>query len=222
MARGTTTVEAEPAIGLSTIVLGVYDRILAEILDGTRKAGSTVRDQDVAEEFGVSRTPVREALQLLRMVGLVEVLPSRFTRIAVLGVEDVEQAGSVSLLLYGLVIQEVAAGDAPVPLEEIEAEQAAARAAIDKPSEFFAHCFRLHDLVVQLSPNEHLLRAIDAVVHALRLALITNASAISFEHVLAGQQGIIDGLREHNPGLAHHGIETLRGLGDHLPLPSAG
>lgn len=222
MPRVIPRVDAETLTGLSPTVVGVYDRILVEILDGTRKAGSVVRDQDIAEEFGVSRTPVREALQLLRTVGVVEVLPSRFTRIAVLDVRDVESAGSVSLLLYGLVIQEIASGGGQVPLEEIESEQAAARATIGDPSAFFAHCFRLHDLVVQLSSNAHLRRSIDAVVHALRLALLTNAAAIDLENVLAGQQGIIDGLREHDPGLAHEGLQTLRGLGERLPLPSAG
>jgi len=220
MSRVDRIAAAEAASGVSPTVLGVYERILGEILSGERHAGSVVRDADIARELGVSRTPVREALQMLRGVGVIEVLPSRFTRVAELDLGDVERTGLVSLTLYGLVIQEVAASGRPVPLAALEAEQAAAAASIGSPTEFFTHCFRLHDLIVELSENAALRRAIDAVVHTLRLALLTNATAIDLANVLAGQQGILDGLREQDPELGHLGLQALRGLRDRLPLPS--
>ncbi|UYK39861.1 GntR family transcriptional regulator [Microbacterium terricola] len=64
-------------------VLGdeVYERLAAAILDGTLPAGERLRDQDLAAMLGVSRTPVREALQRLVRAGLVEVAPHRYTRV---------------------------------------------------------------------------------------------------------------------------------------------
>jgi len=64
-------------------VLGdeVYARLGEAILDGTLAPGARLRDHDLAELLGVSRTPVREALQRLERTGLVEVAPNRYTRV---------------------------------------------------------------------------------------------------------------------------------------------
>lgn len=65
-------------------VLGdeVYARLGEAILDGSLAPGERLRDHDLAEWLGVSRTPVREALQRLERVGLVEVSPHRYTRVS--------------------------------------------------------------------------------------------------------------------------------------------
>jgi DNA-binding GntR family transcriptional regulator len=66
-------------------VLGdeVYALLGEAILDGRLSAGERLRDQELAEWLGVSRTPVREALQRLERAGLVEVAPNRYTRVSV-------------------------------------------------------------------------------------------------------------------------------------------
>lgn len=66
-------------------VLGdeVYARIGEAILDGTLQPGEHLRDHDLAARLGVSRTPVREALQRLERSGLVEVSPNRYTRVSI-------------------------------------------------------------------------------------------------------------------------------------------
>jgi DNA-binding GntR family transcriptional regulator len=60
----------------------IYESIGEAIVAGSLAPGTRLRDKDLAEELGVSRTPVREALQRLTRVGLVEMSPSRFTRVA--------------------------------------------------------------------------------------------------------------------------------------------
>lgn len=64
-------------------VLGdeVYALLGEAILDGSLAPGERLRDQELAERLGVSRTPVREALQRLERTGLVEVAPNRYTRV---------------------------------------------------------------------------------------------------------------------------------------------
>ncbi|GAA3637256.1 hypothetical protein GCM10022200_20720 [Microbacterium awajiense] len=65
-------------------VLGdeVYLALGEAIIDGTLPPGERLRDQDLAQRLGVSRTPVREALQRLERAGLVEVAPNRYTRVS--------------------------------------------------------------------------------------------------------------------------------------------
>lgn len=59
----------------------VYDRLGAAIVEGDLPPGARVRDAEVAAQLGVSRMPVREALQRLERIGLIEMSPSRYTRV---------------------------------------------------------------------------------------------------------------------------------------------
>lgn len=60
----------------------IYNRIGAAILDGRFPPGQRLRDVELAGQLGVSRTPVREALQRLERFGLVEIAVGRYTRVS--------------------------------------------------------------------------------------------------------------------------------------------
>lgn len=71
------------------------DRILHQLyqwlIDGTLKPEERLYDEELSEYFNVSRTPVREALQILSQKHLVEVLPSKCTRVAPITIEEAQQ-----------------------------------------------------------------------------------------------------------------------------------
>lgn len=67
---------------------GVYDRLVTDIRTGVLRPGDPLRDRDVAEHLGVSRTPVREAIQRLERAGLLDVWPGRQTKVRELGGDD--------------------------------------------------------------------------------------------------------------------------------------
>jgi DNA-binding GntR family transcriptional regulator len=69
----------------------VYDRIRIAILDGELAPGAVMSQVVLADELGVSRTPLREALRMLQSEGLVEAEPNRRVRVAPLTTEDLEQ-----------------------------------------------------------------------------------------------------------------------------------
>lgn len=60
----------------------VYHQLSAWIIDGTLQPEEALRDQDIAGQLGVSRTPVREALRRLEDEGFVETALNRWTRVA--------------------------------------------------------------------------------------------------------------------------------------------
>ena len=49
----------------------IYEKIRQDILDGRYERGESLIEQKLAQEFGVSRTPVREVLRQLELDGLV-------------------------------------------------------------------------------------------------------------------------------------------------------
>lgn len=196
--------------GLSPTVVAVYERLLREILAGGRPAGSTIKDLEIANELGVSRTPVREALLLLRSVGVIEVSASRFTRVAIVDLEELRKLSRVCLTLYCYVVEELAArglsSDDLAPLERAHA----AMEATDDLYAFVQQKFRFFEAVAVLSDDTHLLRALDAVIHALHLGMLTHLDRIRREPILHSQALLIAALRAGDPAAARAAIDVLR------------
>lgn len=69
----------------------VYEVIGSAIRDNKLAPGARLRDVELAEWLGVSRTPVREALLRLERIGLVEMVAGRFTRVSVVTPELVTE-----------------------------------------------------------------------------------------------------------------------------------
>lgn len=110
------------AVNLSATV---YERVGAAILDGRLPEGSRLRDVDIARALEVSRTPVREALQRLARIGLVEVVASRFTRVTSTTPEMVEQTleytGYQAGLAMRMALERMADAELAHALELIDA-----------------------------------------------------------------------------------------------------
>ncbi len=66
----TQTSRDQPA---PTLTEAAYEHVRMNILRGRFSVGSVVAERDVADELGISKTPVRQALQMLRREGLLEV-----------------------------------------------------------------------------------------------------------------------------------------------------
>jgi DNA-binding GntR family transcriptional regulator len=69
----------------------VTDRLRDDILGGRFGDGDHLTERDIAEEFGVSRGPVRDALRQLELEGLVQLLPRRGARVATLSRNEAAQ-----------------------------------------------------------------------------------------------------------------------------------
>jgi DNA-binding GntR family transcriptional regulator len=93
--------EGEP-IARRTLHHDVLDRLRRMIFDGELPANSKVRENDLCERFGVSRTPMREALKVLANEGLVRLTPNRGAVISELTLQDLEDAFPVMGALEAL------------------------------------------------------------------------------------------------------------------------
>ena len=83
----------------------VYRTVQQWIIDGTLEPGERLNDMELAEYFSVSRTPVREALQLLGEQRLVQVLPSRGTYVTDIGKEDLFYVYEMLSGLHALALE---------------------------------------------------------------------------------------------------------------------
>src|SRR5438874_8698045 len=76
-----------------------------DIVSGRIEAGSVLRQEQLSERFGVSRTPVREALRRLAALGLVQFVPNRGVRVRTLSRDELREAFLVRAELEGLATE---------------------------------------------------------------------------------------------------------------------
>src|SRR5687767_5555023 len=82
-----------------------YERLEAAIVDGTLRPGERLRDDDLSEWLGVSRTPIREALARLADAGLVETAANRYTRVAPVSIAEARTGFAIAASLHALVAE---------------------------------------------------------------------------------------------------------------------
>ena len=98
----------EPTIDRSLLRNDVYRRLRDAIVDGTFLPGEQLKDGELAEWLGVSRTPVREALLRLGASGLVVALPGRSTTVSTIDAPAVRDARDVIAAMHQLAVRQTA------------------------------------------------------------------------------------------------------------------
>jgi DNA-binding GntR family transcriptional regulator len=98
---------APASVGRSLLRDDVFQRLRDAIVDGTLAPGEQLRDGELAEWLGVSRTPIREALLRLGTSGLVVALPGRSTTVSVIDARAVRDARDVIAAMHELAVREV-------------------------------------------------------------------------------------------------------------------
>ncbi|WP_019180315.1 GntR family transcriptional regulator [Microbacterium yannicii] len=94
-------------VGRALLRDDVYRRLRDAIVDGTFTPGEQLKDGELAEWLGVSRTPVREALLRLAVSGLVVALPGRSTTVSAIDAPMVRDARDVVAAMHELAVREV-------------------------------------------------------------------------------------------------------------------
>jgi DNA-binding GntR family transcriptional regulator len=86
----------------------VFRRLRDAIVDGTFQPGEQLKDAELAEWLGVSRTPVREALLRLGTSGLVAAIPGRSTTVTPIDSKAAADARDVIGAMHAMAVREVA------------------------------------------------------------------------------------------------------------------
>lgn len=80
----------------------VFKYIKAQIINGHYQPGESLVESKLADELGVSRTPIREAIRLLELEGLVETIPNKGAIVLGISDKDVEDIYAIRKLIEGL------------------------------------------------------------------------------------------------------------------------
>jgi DNA-binding GntR family transcriptional regulator len=133
----------------------VARRLEEEILKGARLPGERLDERSLAEHFGVSRTPVREALQWLAANGLVTLRGRQGASVAELSVPDLLDAFYVIAELEGMAARQAARRMRPESRQRLEQSHraCAARAEAKDHEGFYEENLRFHDIIIESCQN---------------------------------------------------------------------
>jgi DNA-binding GntR family transcriptional regulator len=152
-----------------------YVALLDAIVSGELEPGRRLRDQELATNLGVSRTPVREALRRLEDEGLVESARNAYTRVAPVRPERIADAFPVVAALQALAARLGVPALSGADLERMErhdAERTAALRAGDVLGAIAADD-RFHAVLLEASGNVEIERVLARVMpHIRRLDLL--------------------------------------------------
>ncbi|MBS3984093.1 MAG: GntR family transcriptional regulator [Selenomonadales bacterium] len=98
----------------------VFEHLRAAIISGALKPGERLMELQLAEDMGVSRTPVREAIRKLELEGLVSMVARRGAYVSDLSIRDIAETFEVRAALESLAAGLAAERIVPEELEQLE------------------------------------------------------------------------------------------------------
>lgn len=188
----------------------IAKRIRGSILANEIKAGEWLRQDQLAQEFGVSHTPVREALQDLATEGLVERVPYRGVRVLEFTLADLLDLYAVRSVAEGLAARYAA--QSITPEESQELEQAFERLKQTPISQDVAEHRRLHrqfhQLIYAFSRHAYLIRTLNQMWNTFPTMMLSNFAQTAENPIGRGtaataeHRAIVDAIKTHDSNLA--------------------
>ena len=83
-----------------------YEQLKERIVDCTYAPDSVINEEWLQSEFGMSRTPIREALIMLEREGLVKIMPKKGVRIVRMTLEDVHDVFEIRKLIEPYILRQ--------------------------------------------------------------------------------------------------------------------
>ncbi|PYE80912.1 GntR family transcriptional regulator [Pseudoroseicyclus aestuarii] len=187
-----------------------YALILESIDGGLYGPGDRLVESELAERFGVSRTPVREALQRLETQGML-VRDGRSLIVAALDHNALSELYVVRGALEGLAARLAARHAVPEEVQVLRAMVEADRALVDDPRALARANRRFHAQIHRASHNRFLVRQLDTVHRTMALLASTSLAAEGRGHTaLQEHERIVAAIEEGDAAAAE---EALR---DHI------
>jgi DNA-binding GntR family transcriptional regulator len=144
-----------PALRLAERALyeQVAEQLRARILAHTLAPGSWIDEQALAAEYGISRTPLREALKVLAAEGLVTMKLRRGAYVTEVSARDLSEVYHLLALLESDAARVVASTASPAQLAELQAIHDELEATVADRDRFFAANERFHRHLLEIADN---------------------------------------------------------------------
>jgi DNA-binding GntR family transcriptional regulator len=179
----------------------ILETIRDAILKGNMKPGERVSEPELAERFGISRTPIREAFRQLESEGYLQVIPRKGAVVASLSERDVEEFYAIKIILEGFAARMAAENLTPKDIERLESingrlQQIAAEGDVKT---FFRVHNEFHEVFIKAAGNEKLYEMITQLVMRFkRLRLASLSQPGRMEISVEEHRNMIQAFKNHD------------------------
>ena len=192
----------------------VYETLKQEILDLRLKPGQMISENDICERFGVSRTPVRDALRLLQEQGFAETIPYRGTYVTLLSLDNIKQMIYMRVAVETMVLRDFLEVQTPMVMEDIRHSIAQQRAVIREPGfepeQFYRMDAQMHSIWFAAVRRQKLWEMLQAQqLHYTRFRMLDFITETDFMRIIGehedlfrliadkNEKGLEEALKEH-------------------------
>jgi len=191
---------------LRTMRVELVKIIQEAILSKEYVPGQRIREVEISERIGVSRTPIREAFVVLEQEGLVEIRPHKGAFVATFTREEIVDLLLTEAVMEGLAASLAATNVTKDQLEEMEKllENTKAVLIADfNAEEFYKYDRKFHHSLVLCSGSPTIIRVIEKQLSQIYLCRYYTITAPNrFAHSINEHQEILNCIKRKDPGLA--------------------
>ncbi|MGV6876749.1 GntR family transcriptional regulator [Pseudochelatococcus sp. B33] len=177
----------------------IFEAVRSEILSCAIMPGVELSESELARRFGVSKSPVRDAMQKLEFEGLVEIAPRRGHRVRPISVQDAEDILELRIILESASMRKIAQTADDMELSDLDRFRQADMSSIQA---FTYYNREFHHSLSVLSRNLRLEEEVRRVMELYDRLCVISLSALSrsgsFKEPLSDHVAIIDALQARN------------------------
>lgn len=201
----------------------ILETIREAILRGNLKPGEKVAEPELAERFGISRTPIREAFRQLESEGYLTVIPRKGAVVTALSERDVEEFYSIKSILEGYAARMAAEKLAEKDLERLEGinDRLHHLAEEGDIKTFFRVHNEFHELFIRAAGNDKLYELIGQLVlkfNRLRMASLSLPGRMEIS--VQEHKKILEAFRSHDGERADNLVRKTAAYGGQVLIQS--
>jgi len=201
----------------------ILETIREAILKGDLKPGEKVAEPELAEQFGISRTPIREAFRQLESEGYLTVVPRKGAVVAALSERDVQEFYEVKSILEGYAAELAAKNLSDKELAKLESinERLKQLANDGDVKSFYKIHNEFHEMFLKAANNTklyELIKQLGMKFSRMRMASLSVDGRMAIS--VAEHDKLLDAFRQHDGKTAEALVKKTAAIGGHVLLES--
>jgi len=194
-----------------------YSWLKQRIRDGRLAGGTRIKAEDVAEELGMSRMPVREAIRQLSSEGLITLRLNRGAVVTALTSDDMREILEMRAALEGLAARRAVQRAQPADLEELKEDLRRLNAVNDDMDLWISRHDRLHERIAEMAGAPRLAAEIRQLRTAMEPCLRLSVAGPRLAEAMSDHARLVEALASGDPERAEicmreHVEETARAM----------
>ena len=180
----------------------VFETIRNAIVNGDLKPGQRLMEVQLAEQLGVSRTPVRESIRKLELEGLVKMVPRKGAYVTPMSLEDLKDMMQIRRALESLSAELAAKNATAEQIERLKEtnKKFEEPACSNDEMGIINHDIEFHETIYEATGNKRLRQMINSLREQMQRVRVEYVHHVEDKSCLTGQhQRIIDNIEKHQP-----------------------